>query len=93
MSLTVELRFYAHLRDIVGQKTIERSFAGETTVRDVLDELVEEFPELADHVFDEDEALRTTLVVRKDRSNVSGDESVTDGDSLALTTQIVGGRV
>jgi MoaD family protein len=91
MAVDVRLRFYTHLRDVVGQKTIHRTYADGATVRDVLEELVEEYPDLAEYVFDEDGEIRTTLVVRKDNANAHGDDAVADGDDIGLTTQVVGG--
>jgi len=90
MSAAVELRFYAHLRDVVGTKTITKRVPEDATVGDVLDAVVADYPGLESHLFD-DGALRTTAVVRKNRTNVSRDAPVIDGDVISLTTQIVGG--
>lgn len=90
MAVEIELRFYAHLRDVVGTKTVHREVPDGSTVGDVLDVIVAAYPELEARLF-EDGDLRTTAVVRKDRSNVTLDEPVADGDAISLTTQIVGG--
>jgi molybdopterin converting factor small subunit len=88
--IEVEIRFYAHLRDVVGTKTLVRAVPEDATVGDVIDGLVADYPDLESHLF-EDGSFRTTAVVRKDRTNVSLDAPVDDGDVVSLTTQIVGG--
>jgi len=70
----IEVRFYAHLRDAVGQKTVSREYEGPVTVGDVLADLAAEFPDLSGAVFADD------------------GETLEDGDTLAITPQVVGGR-
>lgn len=89
--MTIELRLYAHLRDPVGAKTIEREVPRNATVEAVLRSLAAEFPELEDTFFDDDGTVSETLLVRRDHETVAPDAAVADGDTLAITTQIVGG--
>lgn len=88
----IEIRFYADLRDIVGTKSIEWELSDDATVENVFRGLFEEFPRLEERVTTDDGTIRKTVLVRKNRTNVTSyDEPLSDGDRLAITTQIVGG--
>lgn len=90
--MDIEVRFYAHLRDAVGRKTVTREYEGPVTVGDVLADLASEYPDLSGAVFDDDGEIRRTLVVRKNRTTVTEPgAAVEDGDTLAVTPQVVGG--
>ncbi|MFB6184485.1 MAG: ubiquitin-like small modifier protein 1 [Haloarculaceae archaeon] len=91
MTVEVALRLYAHPRDVVGTKTLTRTVSDGATVGDVLEDLFVEFPSLEEHLLDDDGTLAATAVVRKNRTNVSLEDAVADGDELSLTTQVVGG--
>jgi len=49
----MEINFYATLRQIAGQKTVEFPFSGDVTVQDVVDAVVERFPPMRDELLDE----------------------------------------
>jgi len=49
----VRIGFYATLRALVGEKSIELPLPGGATVRDLAHALTERYPALAEHVFDE----------------------------------------
>jgi molybdopterin synthase sulfur carrier subunit len=53
----VKVNFFATLRPIVGGKTVETEFSDGMTLRQLLRQLVERFPQLRAQVFDENENL------------------------------------
>lgn len=88
---TVEVRLYAQLRDPIGRKTTRLDLSPGSTVRDALRELAAEYPALRDRLF-EDGSVRGSLVIRLNRSTVTdAGQRLSDGDTLGITPQIVGG--
>lgn len=53
----MKVHFYATLRDIVGQKTIQVDLPAEATVRQLLDILIARYPPLKRELFDENGEL------------------------------------
>jgi MoaD family protein len=53
----MKVRFYATLRPIVGERSVELPLADGTTVRELTRELARRWPALAEHLFDEDGGL------------------------------------
>ncbi|MFB6299305.1 MAG: ubiquitin-like small modifier protein 1 [Halobacteriales archaeon] len=90
----LELRFFATFRETVGQKTIEREFDAGTTVGEVLESLVDEYPDL--DLFDAEGDLRDYLNVMKNGENVIHlqglDTPLEDGDRLSLFPPVEGGK-
>jgi molybdopterin synthase sulfur carrier subunit len=89
--MTLELRFFATFREGVGQKTLEREYPDETTVGDVLTDLVEEF----DLDLFEDGDLRPQLSIMKNGKDVVHldglDTRLEDGDTLSVFPPVAGG--
>jgi molybdopterin synthase sulfur carrier subunit len=46
-SLTISIKFFAVYRDCYGEDTQQRSIPANTTVSDLLDQLIAEYPDLA----------------------------------------------
>jgi molybdopterin synthase sulfur carrier subunit len=65
----VKIRFYATLRAIVGAKTIDVPLEPGATVLDLARVLVERFPELREHVFDEEGGIARTVHFMVDGRN------------------------
>lgn len=53
----MKVNFYATLRPIAGQKTVEFSFPDGVTVQGLLDAVVERFPEMRDELLNEEGKL------------------------------------
>lgn len=91
----LELRFFATFREAVGQKTIEREFAADADVGDVLAAIEDEFPELVGEVLDDEGDIRPQLsVLRNGREVVhleGTDTALTDGDRLSVFPPVAGG--
>jgi molybdopterin synthase sulfur carrier subunit len=54
---TMKVSFYATLRDVVGQKTIEVDIAEKATIRQLVDIIVERYPLLRKKLLNEDDNL------------------------------------
>ena len=53
----MKISFYANLRQITGGKSIELDLPRGTTVRGLLQAVVDRYPELREKLFDEDDSL------------------------------------
>lgn len=53
----MKINFYALFRQIVGQKSIELESPSQSTVNDLLDQVVSTYPELAAHIYDDQHQL------------------------------------
>ncbi len=51
---TVKVNFFATLRSLVGQKTVEVDIPEDATVRDLAEILAQRYPALRPHLFQED---------------------------------------
>jgi molybdopterin synthase sulfur carrier subunit len=92
--MNVELRFFATVREAVGDQTVEREFSRETTVRDVLTALEEEYRDLRGTLLDGN-AIAPNVTVLRNGTHVThldgADSELTAGDRLATTPPITGG--
>lgn len=66
----MRVSFYATLRALVGEKSIEVPLGDGTTVLDLARELVARYPALAEHVFDEHGRLSRRVHFMIDGRNV-----------------------
>lgn len=92
--MQVELRFYATLRDAVGEKAVTREFEDGTTVGEALDAVAGEFEGLESLLFDGDGHLRSHVTVALDGDPILQDRSevtLSDGDTLVLSPGVSGG--
>ena len=53
----MNVNFYATLRDFAGARTITFDLADGTTVRELIDQVVQQFPSMRSELFDEDGEL------------------------------------
>lgn len=92
--MNLELKFFATFREAVGQKTVEREYDDGATVRDVLDALQAEFPDLEGEFYDDGEIRETVRVLRNGRAIVHMDGAETEldgGDTLSVFPPVAGG--
>lgn len=89
--MDLELRFFATFREAVGRKVLEREFAADATVGDVLDDLVAEY----DIDVYEDGDIRSQVSVMKNGKDVyhldGRDTALEDGDTLSVFPPVAGG--
>lgn len=92
--MQVELRFYATLRDAVGEKTVTREFDDGTDVGAALRAVAGEYESLESLLFDGDGDLRPHVTVALDGDPLRedrGDVPLSDGDTLVLSPGVSGG--
>lgn len=93
--MEIELRFFATVREAVGERTETRRFDPETTVGDVLGDLERRNPSLAGRLLGEDGTVSRSITVMRNGRNVThhdgANTELTDGDSLSITPPVTGG--
>lgn len=93
--MEIECTFYGPFRDAVGEKTLVHECREDATIVDLFASLESGYPALAGTLLDETGAIRESVTVLRNRRPLGPtprDEELTDGDSVALTTPISGGR-
>jgi molybdopterin synthase sulfur carrier subunit len=93
--MNLELRFFATFRKAVGQKVVEREYADDATVGDVLAAIESEWPELVGEILDDDGDIQPQLSILKNGREVvhiDGTETtLEDGDRLSVFPPVAGG--
>ena len=91
----MQVSFHATLRPIVGGKIVEVPFAAGGTVRDLMVAMVDRWPELAEHVYDEDGRLSRRVAIFVDGRNarwLEGEETgIEPGQKVAIFPPVAGG--
>lgn len=92
--MEVVCELFGPLRSTAGQKTVTRSIDSQMTVRDFLDELVEEIPNLRDELFDGDE-LQDSLTITVNGIHLEycggSERELSNDDVIRITPPFVGG--
>jgi MoaE-MoaD fusion protein len=81
--MRIEVRLFARLRELVGAERMSLGLPEASTVADAVDALVDRHEDVA--------PLRATLHAAINRSHVSHDASLAEGDELALFPPVSGG--
>ncbi|OKY78660.1 MAG: Molybdopterin converting factor small subunit MoaD [Candidatus Methanohalarchaeum thermophilum] len=92
--LMVEIRFFANFREVVGKDKIEVKSKDIDDVRDVIEILVEKYPELEEMFFDGSELREYVNLILNDQKleQLSGlDTEVNSRDSLVIFPPVSGG--
>lgn len=93
--MEIELRFFATVREAVGERTTTRRFEAGTTVGGVLADLERRVPALEGRLLEEDGAVSGSITVMRNGTNVThhdgADTELADGDSLSITPPVTGG--
>lgn len=88
------VKVFANLRQICGGVTVEVQPDGHRVV-DVLDKMIEMFPELAEEIFTEEKKLKPFVHVYINGRNIVHDQEletpVKDSDQFALFPPVAGG--
>lgn len=79
----LKLRFFASLKDLIGESEVEVELEGETSVREVFNQLKTRFPKL--------ETYEPILLVAINHEYSSFDASVFPGDELSFFPPVSGG--
>ena len=93
----MQWKLFADLAEVAGSKHVAVDLDGDATVGDALDALVDEYPPLAERVYDDDGTLVDHINVLRNGQNVfavaDGLETAVDGDDeLAMFPPVSGGR-
>ncbi len=81
--MDIELRYFALIREIVGQAAERRALADGATVMDLMDALVQEHPRL--------ERMRPMTMVMVNQAYVAAAHPLREGDEVALIPPVSGG--
>ncbi|HXG86475.1 MAG TPA: MoaD/ThiS family protein [Pyrinomonadaceae bacterium] len=79
--MKVQVLFFGATAEEVGKREIEISLAEETKADAAFDKIVEKFPQLKRH----------SLLFAVNQEYAGGDETINDGDELAIFTAVSGG--
>jgi molybdopterin synthase sulfur carrier subunit len=92
--MSVEIRLFGTIREAVGERTLEKNY-NSCTIQEVIDILIEEYPELEGEVIDENGLIPESVNIMVNTKNIQyidGIETrVTDGDNISVATAITGG--
>jgi sulfur-carrier protein len=90
----MQVKVFANLRQICGGVTVEVMPDGDRVI-DVLDKMVEMFPDLNDEIFNEEKKLKPFVHVYINGRNIVHDQEletlVKDSDQFALFPPVAGG--
>jgi molybdopterin synthase sulfur carrier subunit len=91
----MKVKFYATLREIVGEKEIDVAVDSHDTVRMVLRRVIGQYPELGQKLWDENEVMRGYIKVLKEGRDIQHleglDTPITDANTLSLFPPVGGG--
>ena len=79
--MKVQVLFFGATADAVGTREIEMDLADETRSQAAFAQIVEKFPQLQKH----------SLLFAVNREYAGGDETIQNGDELAVFTAVSGG--
>ena len=79
--MVVQILFFGATADIAGQRRIEVVMPPETIAKDIFEQLISQYPQLAKH----------RLLFSVNQQYATGDEIIRDGDELAIFTAVSGG--
>lgn len=79
--MKVQVLFFGATADAVGEREIEMDFPDAAKARDVFGQVIGEFPALVRH----------KLLFAVNQEYASGDETIKNGDELAIFTAVSGG--
>jgi len=93
--MNIELRFFATIRDAVGERTVAREVPPGTTVREVVAALEADCSGLAGMLLEDSDVADSITVLCNGTPLTHLDGAVTeleDGDRLAIMPPVTGGR-
>lgn len=79
--MKVNVLFFGVTADAAGKREVELSFDGPVNAEGALSAIQKQFPRLTDH----------KLLFARNQEYIKGDETIADGDELAVFTAVSGG--
>ena len=93
--MIIRVKTFATLYNITGKVSHEIRLEKDSTVREVIDKLIQIYPKLKDEILDDNGLLKENyrvLVNGREISHLSGlDTEVKDGDTIAIFPPVAGG--
>lgn len=93
--MEIELRFFATVREAVGERTATWEFDSGATVRDALAAVESRYPELDGRLLDQDGSVGRSITVMRNGTNVThhdgAETELMADDSLSITPPVTGG--
>jgi len=83
IGLKIKLKFFALYKDIIGSREMEKTIRSGYKVRDLLQDLFKEFPDLKKY--------RSEVNISVNRNYSSEDMRLKDGDEIAIFPPVSGG--
>jgi molybdopterin synthase catalytic subunit len=81
--MRIQLRLFATYHEIVGSRVLTWSAREGITVRELVDGIITKYPRLRDH--------RGTMLLAVNEEFATSDQSLHDGDEVALLPPVSGG--
>ena len=85
-------KLFADLAEVAGDRVVRVDVPDDATVGDALDALFEDCPALRERVLDDDGTLQSHVNLLCNGEAATLEESVSEGDELALFPPVSGGR-
>jgi molybdopterin converting factor small subunit len=79
--MKVQVLFFGATADVVGEREVEIDLTDETQAENVFQKIVSDYPQLKNH----------SLLFAVNQEYAKGDETIKDGDELAVFTHVSGG--
>jgi molybdopterin converting factor small subunit len=79
--MNVKVLFFGATADAAGSREVDLSFDRPLNAGDAFSEIIDKFPRLAAH----------KLLFARNQEYINGDETIEDGDELAVFTAVSGG--
>lgn len=93
--MTITIRAYATLREIIGSRETAFSLPLGETVRGLLENLCSAYPGLRQHLFDSAGRTKPHIIILKNGRNIASlqqlDTPIDDNDVVALFPPVAGG--
>lgn len=95
--MSVDIDLYGPYRDIVGSKRISVSIASETPLTTTIEMAVDQWPNLANRLYTEQDNLTSGVILLRNGTPISkqkfSETTVTPGDTLSIAPAVSGGNI
>ncbi|PTD94803.1 molybdopterin synthase sulfur carrier subunit [archaeon SCG-AAA382B04] len=92
--MNVKIKYFANFREITGKSEEQMEIQKNSTIKNVLDKVIEEHPDLEQEIF-EDNELSDYVNILVDRRNILDrnglDTKISSNDTIAIFPPISGG--
>lgn len=93
--MSIRVKFYASLRELIGEEEVSVDYDGMEDVGDILKKVVSKEKDIRDRSFLDDSTIKDNVIILKNGRNIEYldgiDAIVEDDDSIALFPIVAGG--